>query len=427
MKNLNHSIRNLTKRKFFILFLSVFLIFLLISQIYVFSEPPVYQSETIISVKNLQNVEKNTLNSEQLNNLEKILVAEPILERTHNLLKNNTEKLLSINDLRLTFTIKKNIETNKIILIAEGTEPQLLQTELNTWIEAYNQALLNNIKKNPDIIKVSTNKEQKPLPERLKQLQSEIYSYEEQYNIFSAKNKFNKDILDTVELKQSLNNAQEAENNAKAKIASIKTAIAEGSSVLPKVSDNELALLLEQSQKLKQNLDDIHKKYTDEYIRINPTLRKVREELITVESKIEEKTHATTSEKPQNSEKPEKPIVLLEAEHDYLSATETIKNIKKQIQQHQLIKFDFNKIFAEHDRLQQEISIIETELNKNQPQTLAPSIEQGLNYPEINIISIATLPDNPIRPDYKKNAILSFLASLLISLIATLAAKLVKF
>ena len=286
MKNLNHSIRNLTKRKFFILFLSVFLIFLLISQIYVFSEPPVYQSETIISVKNLQNVEKNTLNSEQLNNLEKILVAEPILERTHNLLKNNTEKLLSINDLRLTFTIKKNIETNKIILIAEGTEPQLLQTELNTWIEAYNQALLNNIKKNPDIIKVSTNKEQKPLPERLKQLQSEIYSYEEQYNIFSAKNKFNKDILDTVELKQSLNNAQEAENNAKAKIASIKTAIAEGSSVLPKVSDNELALLLEQSQKLKQNLDDIHKKYTDEYIRINPTLRKVREELITVESKF---------------------------------------------------------------------------------------------------------------------------------------------
>ena len=80
-------------------------------------------------------------------------------------------------------------------------------------------------------------------------------------------------------LNESLNKANEAEVTAKAKLDAIKAAIARGKAVVP---DDEKGSLLEAERRLhdlREKLAELDKKFTREYLNLQPDLKSLPEQI----------------------------------------------------------------------------------------------------------------------------------------------------
>ncbi|MDD4915695.1 MAG: hypothetical protein PHW13_11745 [Methylococcales bacterium] len=389
------------KPKRLLYFLSAFLPLLAGSQIYVFSQPAIYRSEATVLTTAATDIDEVSQDADlQHVNIQKdLLLGQGILDKTAAQLN------ASSDELRGMFAVTPVSETNLLKLTAEGHDPQFLQKAVNAWIAAYLQARSEYVTEISDKLTNTIKNELQRIDQQVDAKRQEIDQFRLANNIQSADSVDNQAHARLQGLNESLNKAMEEEVLAKAKMDAIHNAIKQGKAVVPEADSHTLAAMTEQAGKLQEKLDALRGNYTDEYIRFNPTMRKIPEQLADLQAKINEKLKSGGG------------IAAQEAENNYAAAQEAVQVIQAQMTQHKKVAAEYTSEFAKLQAMTQELAAMETLQNDTKERLVDIEVKQRQKYPQVEIIDSATLPTHSIRPNYLQEAAIGFAASLLTGLL----------
>ena len=407
-----------------LIFLSVLIMASLLSLSYVYLRPPIYGSaatlltlvdtpqslshndsnanKTSATPTNSVNTQANIIQQQLLTD-EKLLTES--LQRLHAL---GIEALaqLRLADLTHILSIAPIADTNLVELRAEGENPDILPLMINTWIDVYLEARDQQAKS-------GSATDQSLLQERIATLESkiaakrnEIQSFREQHGIISSGREENRVTAQLQGLNNTLNNATEEAVKAKARLNAIKQSIARGEPVVPKTDQRSLASLQQRAQQLRERMTELERQYTRNYINVTPSLRVIPEQLKDLEHKIQDMVAYG-----QNS-------VLAEAEQDELATRQAVQAIESKIERIKQQASEFSARFAQFEALQQELTEMEALYRDAKQQLVQVEIVPVEKYPPVKVISRASRPLDPIRPDYTRDALIAISGSLLLALFA---------
>jgi len=409
--NMEHTGHFMSRRlRRWLVFLLIFVPCLLGSQIYIFLQPAIYQSTATVLTMAATDLDQVSpaADVQHVSIQKQILLGSSILEKTVERLQQapSSSQRFNVEELRNIFSVETEQETNLVYLHAQGPKPYVLQLAVNAWIESYLQIRAAFIAENTEKVVSEIHDQLGRIDRQVEEKRNQIDEFRLRHNIVSTESADNQAHARLQGLNASLNKALEEEVIAKAKFNAILDAISRNETVVPEEGSRAMAVLLQQAEKLRDQLAAIEGQYTKEYIDLNPNLRRVREQLVEIEAKIAEK--ATVG----------KTYARQEAENNYAAARQAVLDIKRQMEAHKKQAAEYTSQFAEHQALQQELLNLET-LQQETKQRLADiEVKQREKYPQVNVVDWASLPDKPISPDYLQQSILAFAISLGLALLA---------
>ncbi len=391
------------------LFLSFFLPLLLATQIYVFSRPAIYVSEASVLTTAATDVDQASPDADlqHVSIQTELLLGQAILEKTaEQLAPHDDTSHWSVDELRSMFAVTPVVDTNLLKLSAEGPEPKLLKRALNAWLEAYRQARAEYVEKISEKVTNTLNDELARIERQVNDKRRELNEFRLQHDIVSEESTDNQAHARLQGLNESLNKALEEEVKAKAKMDAIHSAIAQGKAVVPEDDSRSLAVMMDRAGKLRDKIAALRGQYTDEYIRFNPALRNIPDELAELEGKI--KTKLDTGGR----------VVAQEADNEYAAAHQSVTTIQRQMAEHKQQATEYTSQFAKHQALKEELLKLETLQQETKQRLVDIEVKQRQKYPQVEVIDSASLPNKPIRPDYWLESAIAFAASLGLGLLA---------
>ena len=395
-----------------LVFLLVFLPCLFGSQIYIFLQPAIYQSVASVLTMAATDIDQASPEADlqHVSIQKQILLGSAIMEKTAERLQQlpSNLKTWSADELRSLFAVIPEPDTNLVQLQAQGPEPKLLQLAVNAWIDSYLQIRAAFIAENTAKVTVELNDELQRIDRQVVDKRHAIDQFRLSHDILSTESADNQVHARLQGLNKSLNDAMEEEVKTKAKFDAILGAISRNETVIPESDSRTMAVLIQQAEKLRDQLAAIEAQYTKEYIDLNPNLGRVREQLVEIETKISEKASAG------------KNIARQEAENNYTAARQAVIALKQQMQAHKKLAADYTSQFAEHQALQKELENLETLQQDTQQRLVEIDVKQREKYPQVDVVDWASLPDKPISPNYLQESLLAFAISLALALLAVL-------
>lgn len=385
---------------------------MLVSQIYIFLQPAIYQSVATVLTMAATDLDQASPSADiqHVSIQKQLLLGTVILDKTvehlQTMLTNNRE--WNADELRSMFAVITEPETNLVHLQAEGPEPKVLQRAVNAWIETYLRIRAAFVAENTEKVTAEITDQLQRIDRQVAEKRNEVDRFRLQHDILSTESADNQAHARLQGLNKSLNSALEDEVKAKAKLDTILAAISRNEVVVPEEDTRAMAVLLQQAEKLREELAAIEAHYTKEYINLNPNLGKVREQLVEIEAKIAQKASVG------------KDFARQEAENNYAAAREAVTAIKQQMQVHKQTAAEYTSQFTEHQALQQELLNLETLQQETKQRLVDIDVKQREKYPQVDVVDWASLPDKPIRPNYPRESLLAFAGSLALALLAVL-------
>ncbi len=391
-------------------FLGVFLPTLIATQSLIFLQPAIYQSVATVLTMAPTDIDQTSPDADlqHVSIQKQVLLGPAILEKTAERLNRSPSDPTkwSVDGLKTLFSVSPLADTNLLQLRAEGPQPAALQSAVNVWIDSYLQARAAYVAEHTDKVTAEINGELQRIERQVGDKRHEIEQFRLQHSIVSLDSADNQAHARLQGLNKSLNEAMETEVKASAKLAAIRDAVSRGKNVVPEADGQLLAVLVRQAEKLREQLAELQANYTQEYIQLNPNLRRVQEQLGEIESKIAEKVSVGRHYAEQ------------EAENNLAAAKQAVIAIEKQMAAHKQAAADYTSQFAEHQALQQELLRLETLQQDTQQRLVSIDVKQRQKYPQVDVVDWASLPDQPIRPAYLQQAALALAGCLLLGLLA---------
>ncbi|MBS3963620.1 MAG: hypothetical protein KGZ80_03830 [Methylomonas sp.] len=379
-------------RKRWRLFWLIVLPCLLVSQTVIFMQPAIYQS--VATVLTTAPTELDQVNIQADNQhvaiQSHVLLGQAVLEATAKVLTDVDVSGTAWDVVRLKglLNVMPVENTNLVKLVAEGSQPEQLRLAINVWIDSYMDARRQFIAHNTDDVSVKIQAELRRIQRQIEDKRLDIDQFRARYAIVSDQSADNQAHARLQGLNQSLNKALEDEVKAKARLDTVQDAIAQGRAVLPEDDTRTMAVLLQQAEKLREELAELEGRFTAQYIELNPNLRKVKEQLAEIESKIAQKNLTGRD------------YAIQEAQNHYLTAKQAVAAIQAQQAEHKRLASDHTSRFSELQAMQQALLKLETLQHETQLRLAAIDAKQRQNYPQVDVVEPANLPDKSIKPDY---------------------------
>ncbi len=399
-------------RRWLVFFL-IFIPCMLGSQLYIFLQPAIYQSVATVLTMAATDIDQPASPAADVQHVsiqKQILLGSAIMEKTAERLRQTTTTppAWSADNLRNLFSVIPEPSTNLVHLQAQGAEPQWLQLAINAWIESYLQIRAAFIAESTEKVTTDISKQLQRIEQQVLDKRHEVDQFRLDHDILSTESTDNQAHARLQGLNKSLNTALEEEAKAKAKFDTLLDAISRNEMVVPEADSQTMAVLLQQAEKLRDQLAALEAQYTQEYIELNPSLRKVREQLVEIEDKITKKAGVG------------KTFARQEAENNYAAARQTVLTIKQQMQAHKKQAADYTTRFAEHQALQQELLKLENLQQETRQRLVDIEVKQRQNYPQVDVVDWASLPSQPISPNYTQESLLAFAISLGLALLGVM-------
>jgi len=378
------------------LFFAVFLISLAVSQTAVFIQTPQYRSSATLLTTSATDLDQSSpaADLQHIGIQTEILLGSAIMDATAERLREVTQHAENWDPqtLRLQFSVSAEQDTNLLHLHADGPEPKRLELALDAWIASYLKVRGDATAENSDKLVGQLHGQLERTERQIAEQRRRIEQFGLEHNILSAESADNQAHARLQGLNKALNDALALEVGSKAKLDTISAAIAEGRPVVPESDSQAMAVLLQQAEKLRDQMAEIEGRFTADYIALNPNLNRVREQLAEIERKI-----AAKSEQGQH-------MALQEAQNAYLSAKQSVASLKAQLNAHKQAAADYASGFSEQQAMQQELANLENVAQGIKQRLADIEIKQRQKYPQVEVVSWASLPDRPIGPDYPLQA-----------------------
>lgn len=407
----------------FKIFSIVFLLASFISQAYNFSRPAVYRSSaTLLTVAKAaadQHIGKtNTLTPniqgtgiEHVAIQKQLLLGSEILAEAARQLQQTENITLSVPDIRQMLNVAPITDTNLVEMFAEGETPDVLPLLINTWIDVYLNVRSKDTEQSTGTTHQIIQDELQSLAEKVDVKRFGLNQFRLTHNISSTEREENQTLARLKGLNESLNLASEEEVKTKARLDAINTAIIRGQDVVPQEDQRTISALETRAQELREQISEMERRFTKDYIKLRPSLKFIPLELEKLETRINSLRNRG------------KNIVQAEAEQAYSAAKQSVASIRRQLNMHQTQASQFSSRFAEHDALKTDLEGLELLHRETQERLFKLEARQDTKYPQVDVIDRAYLPRDPISPNYLRDALIALGGSLLLGLFSVWIAE----
>jgi polysaccharide biosynthesis transport protein len=201
------------------------------------------------------------------------------------------------------------------------------------------------------------------------------------------------------------------EVNTKAKMDAIHAAVKQGRPVIAESDSHSLAVLIAEAEKLRSKLSDLRSRFTEDYIRFNPSLRSLPEQLAKLDAQIAEEKQAGGA------------LAVAMAEDSYAAAHQAVIDIQQQLRTHKQTVVEYTSQFEKHQALQHELETLAGMQQETQQRLADIEVKHRESIPQVEVVDAATLAGKAISPDYTMESALAVPVCLLLGLFAVWIAE----
>lgn len=369
-----------------VIFTSVFLSCLLLSLGFVFLQPATYQSyATLLTVaKTAIDQASREADIQHVAIQKQVLLGSELLTETADRLRKGNDAEAGINltpaVIRDMLDVRPVDDTNLVEMVAEGNEPELLPRLINTWIDVYLDARSAEIARSKGSTVEMMQEELIALTEKIQQKRLELEQFRQHNGIVSTERQDNEALARLKGLTDSLNKASEEEVKAKAHLDTIRKSIERGQVVVPNEDTRTLSTLERRAQELREQLEELDRQYTREYMALSPDLKVIPDKLRALEDEI------------QHIRRKGQTVVVSDAEQEYAAARQATRSIQEQLDQHRKKAAEFTARFTEHDALKSDLEELEQLYRDTQARLTQIEAQHTGKYPYVDVIERAFLP-----------------------------------
>ncbi len=399
------------KSRRFIIFIISFLLSASIALGYVFSRQAIYLSyATLLTVaKTSIDQQSSDADIQHVAIQKQILMGSELLSETSRRLQSHYltgDTDLSVATIRNILDVKLVTDTNLVEMVAEGPHAEVLPALINTWIDVYLDARAEEVAQSTGATTQIIQAELSSLMENINFKRVELDTFRKDNDITSTGRDENEALARLSGLNASLNEASMEEVKAKARLDSINKAISRGQAVVPQEDTRTLSLLESRAQELREELEELDRRYTREYMALSPDLKVVPEKLAALEDEIKRMRQSGQT------------IVHSDAQQEYMAAKQAADVIRKQLDEHKKQAAVFTTKFAEHEALEEDLKALELIYRETQERLVQIEARYTGKYPQVEVIERAFMPSEPIRPNYWLDTIFAIIGSIIFSLFA---------
>lgn len=291
-------------------------------------------------------------------------------------------------DLRELLYVAAVPETNLLELAARGEDASLLPLLLETWIEVYSDARARDITERKARTLSEVESQLVGLDERLEQARTALAVYREENDILSPERQQNEVMARLDGLNEALNKAIEEEVRTRSYLSTLRSSLESGSLPVPDADRAVVTSMAEELADLRTQLAELRARYTEDYIRKDPRLRQIPEQVRELEAELAEAYEAGAEAE------------LRTAERAYASASASVADLRQRLADHKAAVANFNTVYAKHTALEEDLARLEELNRETQARRVQIEVQDVDRYPQLSVIDWPAPEAGRIGPPY---------------------------
>ena len=428
----------IANRRRLIVFSTTFLLLAAAGLLWCFSRPPTYLAQARVQINPGQvqteavvatgaTVGTNT-NRTLLTELQ-VLTSRPLVEQAVAGLRGAGDKLAKppaaqdalaalgadpVTLLQTGLEAKLATGTDIVEVSSRGPDAELAAALVNEIIKTYATQLDKSYQSTAGSSLAQISDEVNQLTAKVQAKNQQIEEFRVRNNIVSLERDENATLGQVKGQTEALNKAHERQAIADGKLRAMSEAVASGKpAALPARQSATLDNLEQRAVAIREEMNELNRLYTPDYLAMDPKFRALRGRLAEVERQTAEQRQ-TTTQAAQTGQS----TALAEAREEAAAAREAVSRIQQQIGSARGNLNQFSAKFSQYVALTKEVAPMEN-LLRDATQRKA-SLEAGelARRPSVQVVEPAVVPKEAWQPQYQRDAAIVLGTALALALLA---------
>jgi len=337
------------------------------------------------------------------------LSSRPIIERVAEQLRNAGHDLGKLGldpvlGLQSVLTVNAVEGTQVVELAAVGAEPELPAALLVGISEVYREHVARAYQENATEAAASTDEEVARLQEAVAAKRRAVEEFRVRHSIVSPEREENSILAEMQGLAAAQKDANKRLTEAEGKVEALRAAAAQGKGVVRAKDNPTLAALEARASQIREELREMGRRYTPEYLDMDPQSRALRVRLAELEEQIKAQRAVGQSS------------ALDEAEQELAAARESTRRLQQQIAAGKQQVGAFAARFSQYKSLQEELGQLEKAYQEALQRQVRLGATQRSRAPALQVLEQAVIPKEPWRPHYWRDAAIVLAGALALAL-----------
>lgn len=397
-------------------FLTVFLLLALGGLIWVFSRPAEYRATArlqitppVLTLAEAKAGAAPASGDQAFLTEVQTLSSRPLLEQVAERLRSagydlNALGLDPILALQSAMTVTAVEGTQIVELAAVGRQPELPAALLAGISEVYRDHLARTYRETTTEAGARADEEAARLEAAVAAKRRAVEAFRVDNNIISPEREENSILAEMQGLSRSQQDAHKRLMEAEGKVESLRAASAAGKGVVRAKDNPTLAVLEARASQTREELRELSRRYTPDYLEADPAARALRTRLAELEDQIKAQRSVGQS------------LALEEAEQELVAARESSRRLQQQIAASRQQAGAFAARFSQYKSLQEELSQLEKTYQEALQRQARFGATERSRMPALQVLEQAVIPQEPWRPLYWRDAGLVLAGALLLAL-----------
>ena len=296
--------------------------------------------------------------------------------------------------------------TNVVELAATGERPELLAPLLDTIIAVYQDRLAEAFRSATSESMAQADDEVKRLEATVAAKRRDVDAFRLRNDIVSLQRDENEVLAQVRNLNTSMSAANDRVATAEGRVRALTEAAAAGNAAVRSKDDPTLANLEQRASQLREELRDLERGFTPDYLAKDPKVIAQRARLAELERQIVAQRAAGQQ------------TAILEAQQELASAQSAAARIQNQMVSSRQEAAQFNTRFNQYKSRQEELDELETAYRDAVQRRAKLEASERARTPTTKLLEAAAAPREPWRPLYWRDTALSIGGSLALALLA---------
>ena len=295
-------------------------------------------------------------------------------------------------------------DTDVVELVAAGPDPELTAALVNSVIGTYKERLEQSYRDTSGEALERINDELAKVQARVAEKRRLAEAFRQRHDVVSLEREENQLLARTRGQATALNNANEKLATAEGRLRSLEEAAAQGRSVVRARDNPTLAALEARASQIREELRELGRRYTPDYLDADPNARVLRARLAELEEQIKAQRALGQSS------------ALEEAEQELAAARESARRLQQQISASRQQVGAFAARFGQYKSLREELAQLEKTYQEAQQRQARLGATERSRMPAVQVLEQAVIPKEAWRPLYWRDAGLIAGGALLLAL-----------
>jgi uncharacterized protein involved in exopolysaccharide biosynthesis len=298
-----------------------------------------------------------------------------------------------VSDLQEMISTQPVSGTQVVQLWAVGQKPDLLPFVLNELIAIYHTQLGERFADSSADALTQARDETAKYKAAISKQRTEIEAFRLKHGIVSKERDENEATARVRGLNAAVNAAEEKAVAAQSKLASLRAAIAAGKAATRAKDNPTLAALEQRLSQAREELKQLERRYTAAYLKREPQAVALKTKIPELEGQIKREREASQQAN------------LADAEQEVAQTQDALTSLRRQLSGNRHSVQSFAARLSEYEALQTQLESLEKLHSAAAERLVRIEAREDARKPKVRVIQAASVPTEPWRPLYHRDAL----------------------